>query len=211
MRCQIWDDHTRQESGPEVWLNFIPERRNTRLNCLVKPGILKPCLRIRYINSISLTQSFYPWMIRDMLYSPGLVSGELRSWLRFSNWLWIIHHCWFREYREFSCDFSIRCAWNRQATHKWNQTRRLRRTWKHESRSQISVSQSHMDNIERRCAVNTASTHFHQQIYSTAEYDLVYHSTASPAFHHIWDHPNEARIQFTRYLFTIDIISDSSL
>ena len=52
----------------EVCLNFIPQRGYTRLYSSGKPAIHEPCLRIWYINSISLRQSVYPWMMRDILY-----------------------------------------------------------------------------------------------------------------------------------------------
>jgi len=52
---------------PEVCLNFITERRNTRLYSSGKGEIREPCLRIRCINSILVTLSFYRWTIRDIL------------------------------------------------------------------------------------------------------------------------------------------------
>ena len=47
------------------------------------------------------------------------------------------------------------------------------------------------------------------EIYGTAEYNLVNHSTSAPATHHVLDYTNEAIVQFTRYLFIIDFISYS--
>ena len=46
-------------------------------------------------------------------------------------------------------------------------------------------------------------------MYGTAEFDLVDHETSTTAFHHILDHPNEAMVQFTRYLLIIDLNSYS--
>ena len=85
IRCQIWDHHTRQESGSEVFLKFIPEWGNRCVYCSSKPAILKRCLRIRYINWISLEQYFYRRMIREIQYSAGLVSGESKNWQRLSG------------------------------------------------------------------------------------------------------------------------------
>jgi len=48
-------------------------------------------------------------------------------------------------------------------------------------------------------------------MYGTAEFDLVDQLTGAPGFHHILDYPDDAVLQFTRYLFIIDFISYSSL
>jgi len=46
-----------------------------------------------------------------------------------------------------------------------------------------------------------------REIYGTAQFDLVNHSTGAPAFHHILAPPNQALVQFTRYLLIIDFIA----
>jgi hypothetical protein len=50
-----------------VCLNFIPEEGNAQLYSSGKAGIWELCLWKRYINSISLRQLFYLWMIKDMV------------------------------------------------------------------------------------------------------------------------------------------------
>jgi hypothetical protein len=50
-----------------------------------------------------------------------------------------------------------------------------------------------------------------REMYGIIEIDLVDHLTSAPAFHHIQEHPNEAILQFTRYLLIIDYILYSSL
>jgi len=47
-------------------------------------------------------------------------------------------------------------------------------------------------------------------MYGTSEFDLVDHYTGAPAFHHIFDYPNEAMLHFTRSLGIIDFITYSS-
>ena len=60
-------------------LNFIPERGNTWLYASGKAEIGEPCLRIGYINSISLRLSLYPRMIRDILHWICQVGREVDS------------------------------------------------------------------------------------------------------------------------------------
>jgi len=48
-----------------------------------------------------------------------------------------------------------------------------------------------------------------REIYYTLEFDLVDHYTGAPALRHILDNPNEAMVQFTRYLLIIGFISYS--
>jgi len=113
----------------------------------------------------------------DSLSIPGWL--DIRSWtclrrveqltaILFSNWLKISQYGWFIEYPESVRNYSIRCASNRHASNSLNQTWMFRRTWKHGSRSQISLSQFHVVNIQWKCA---ASTDSHKRIYGTAEFD----------------------------------------
>jgi len=122
--CQIWDHCTRQESGSEVYLNIIPERGNTRLYSLEKPGIRELCLGIRYLNSISRRKSFYPRMIGDILCWICLRGVEMLIAILLCNWLWIIQHGWFSEYPEFFHNSSFQCAWH------WEKTNNLNHTWR---------------------------------------------------------------------------------
>jgi hypothetical protein len=202
----MWDDQTRQDSAFEVCLNFIPERGNARLYYSGKPGICEPCLRIRYINSISLRLSFYPGMIRYLELDLSHESREVHS-DSLCNWLKISQYGCFIEYTESFRDGSIRCASNCYASNNLNQSWRFRRTWKNRSRSQISLTQCHTDNIQWKCAVSTDS---HKRIYGTAQFDLVHHQIGAPAFHRILVYPIQAMIQFTRCLYSIDLIPYSS-
>jgi len=128
VQCQIWDHHTQQDSGSEVTLNLIPERGNTLLYSSGKPGIRGPCLKIQYSNSISCWQFFYSRMIPDILCWICLRIVTMLIAIRLCNWLWIIQHCWFSEYREFFCNSSVRCTWNRQEINNLNHTWRFRWT-----------------------------------------------------------------------------------
>jgi len=50
-----------------------------------------------------------------------------------------------------------------------------------------------------------------REMYGIAEIDLVDHQSGAPASHHILEHPDEAMLQFPRYLLIVDFISYSSL
>ena len=149
MRCQIWDHQTRQDSAFEVSLNFIAEQGNAWRNSSGRPGIREPCLRIRYINSISLRQSSYPWTIWDILCSICLRGVKTLTAILLYNWLNIIQYGGFVEYPEFIRDCSIRCASNWHISNNLNQTWRFRHTWQHGSPSQISLSQFHTNNFDQ--------------------------------------------------------------
>ena len=84
------------------------------------------------------------------------------------NWLKISQYGYFIEYPESFGDCSILCASNTHASNNLIQTWRFRRTGKNGSRSQISLSQFHTDNIRWKCAALTDS---HKRIYGTAEFD----------------------------------------
>jgi hypothetical protein len=60
--------------------------------------------------------------------------------------------------------------------------------------------------ISRVCSFNSFSQ---REIYGTTEFESVNHYTGTPAFDHILDSPNQAVVQFTRYLLMIDFISYS--
>jgi len=60
--------------------------------------------------------------------------------------------------------------------------------------------------INRDCSFDSF---LQREIYGTVQFDLVDHYTGAPAFHHILDPPNQALVQFTRYLLIIDFISYS--
>jgi len=147
MWCSIWDYQPWQESGSEVCLNSIPERGNTWLHSLGKPGIHEPCLRTRYINLISRRQFFYPWMIRHILCWIWLRKVKKSKVILICHWLWIIQHCWFSEYPELFRNFIVLGAWNRLVKYNSNHTRRFWRTWKLQSHFLIWFSLFHTDNI----------------------------------------------------------------
>jgi len=191
-------------------LNFIPEQGKTWLYSSGKPGIRKLCLRIRYINTISLRQSFYPWMIRDILCWMCLRRVEKLTAILLCNWLWIIQHCWFSEYPEYFGDFGIRCAQNSKATNNLDQSWRSKLPWVLGSCLQISVSQFHTVNIVWWWAVTAAWTDSHKRNIRHRGIWLRLPSNRRICFSSHIGSSKEARIQFTRYPFTIDFISYSS-
>jgi len=94
------------------------------------------------------------------IFGAGSVSGESRSWQRFScaiDWQSVNMVDSLNIPNSFGTEDSIRCTSNRHASNNLNHTWRFRHTWKHGSHSQISLSQFHMDNMQWKCAASTDS------------------------------------------------------
>jgi hypothetical protein len=166
VRHQIWEDQPQQGSGFDLCLNVILAQRDIQLNSSDKPGIPKPCLSIRYNNSILLRESVNCQMIWDILYRIYLSRVKKLTAILLCSRLQIIEHGWFREFSHFFCDSSIWYTWNRPATNNWSQACMFRPTWKHGSCLQISVSQFHMNNIGWKWAVTAASTDSYTEQYT---------------------------------------------
>jgi hypothetical protein len=149
-----------------AWNSFLSEEM---LGCMLR-------VSLEYASRVSGYDTPTRYRL-DSLSIPGWL--DIRSWtclrrvekltaILLCNWLKISQYGWFIEYPESFRDCSIRCASNRHASNNLNQTWKFRRTWKHGSHSQISLSQFHADNIQWKCA---ASTDSHKRIYDTKEFD----------------------------------------